>query len=84
MRIIRYEGNDGTFRHAAEQADGSHLRVEGNVFGQMEVTREKANVGKILPPVDPKMIWCIEQNYRKHAEELGMALPEFPWYLRSA
>jgi len=78
MKIIRYEDPNGTIRHAAEQPDGSYFRMEGDVFDQIEVTREKANIRKALAPVEPKMIWCIGQNYRKHAEELGMPLPEFP------
>jgi 2-keto-4-pentenoate hydratase/2-oxohepta-3-ene-1,7-dioic acid hydratase in catechol pathway len=78
MKIIRYEDPNGTIRHAAEQPDGSYFRVDGDVFGQIEVTRERANIGKMLAPVEPKMIWCIGQNYRKHAEELGMPLPDFP------
>jgi len=78
MRIIRYLDGGGTIRNAAQQAEGSHLRIEGDVFAKFEVTREKADVLKMLPPVKPVQIWCIGQNYRKHAEELGMALPEFP------
>jgi len=78
MKIIRYEDPNGTIRHAAEQPDGSYFRMEGDVFDQIEVTREKVNIRKTLAPVEPKMIWCIGQNYRKHAEELGMPLPEFP------
>src|SRR4029077_10187362 len=64
MKIIRYEDPNGTIRHAAEQSDGSYFRIEGDVFGKMEMTREKANIHKTLAPVDPKMIWCIGQNYR--------------------
>ncbi|MBS1841669.1 MAG: fumarylacetoacetate hydrolase family protein [Acidobacteria bacterium] len=78
MRIIRYEDASGKIFHAAEQRDGSHLRIDGDIFSQFEVTGEKADVRKRLPPVKPLQIWCIGQNYKKHAEELGMALPEFP------
>ena len=78
MRIIRYRDASGRVFHAAEQQGGSHLRIEGDVFGKFQVTREKAEVRKMLPPVEPVQVWCIGQNYKKHAEELGMALPEFP------
>lgn len=78
MRIIRHLDASGIIRHAAEQRDGTHLRIEGGVFGKYEVTRETADVRKMLPPVEPVQIWCIGQNYRKHAEELGMPLPESP------
>ena len=78
MRIIRYVDGGGTVRNAVQQSDGSNLRIEGDVFGKFEVTTEKVGVRKMLPPVKPVQIWCIGQNYKKHAEELGMALPEFP------
>jgi len=33
---------------------------------------------KILPPVYPSKVVCVGLNYRDHAEELNMALPEEP------
>ena len=32
----------------------------------------------MLTPVEPKTIYCIGLNYRKHAEETGAKIPEFP------
>jgi 2-keto-4-pentenoate hydratase/2-oxohepta-3-ene-1,7-dioic acid hydratase in catechol pathway len=78
MRIIRCRDIAGKISYAAEQADGSALRIDGDIFGQFHVTGEKVIVSKLLPPIQPVQIWCIGQNYKKHAEELGMALPEFP------
>jgi 2-keto-4-pentenoate hydratase/2-oxohepta-3-ene-1,7-dioic acid hydratase in catechol pathway len=78
MKIIRYQDASGKIHLAAEQKDGSHLRIEGDLFGKHKVTREKAKVKKILAPVVPPMIWCIGQNYRKHAQEVGMPIPEYP------
>ena len=78
MRIIRYQDSAGKVFHAAQQSDDSALRIAGDVLGKFDVTGEKADVKKLLPPVQPVQIWCIGQNYKKHAEELGMPLPEFP------
>jgi 2-keto-4-pentenoate hydratase/2-oxohepta-3-ene-1,7-dioic acid hydratase in catechol pathway len=82
MRIIRYQPSTeiatGKTSYAAQQPDGSAFRIDGDVFGEFAVTREKADIKKSLPPVRPPQVWCIGQNYKKHAEELGMALPEFP------
>ncbi|BDZ70241.1 fumarylacetoacetate hydrolase family protein [Methanobacterium petrolearium] len=36
------------------------------------------NEVKILPPVKPSKIICVGLNYRDHAEELNMALPDEP------
>jgi len=78
MKIIRYEDASGAIHYGVEKPDGSRFRIVGDLFGKFEVTHENANVRKILAPVVPPMIWCIGQNYRKHAEEIGMAPPEFP------
>jgi 2-keto-4-pentenoate hydratase/2-oxohepta-3-ene-1,7-dioic acid hydratase in catechol pathway len=78
MRIIRYQDSAGIIHNAAQEGDGSELRIDGNIFGKFTVTAEKASIQKLLPPVKPPQVWCIGQNYKKHAEELGMALPEFP------
>jgi 2-keto-4-pentenoate hydratase/2-oxohepta-3-ene-1,7-dioic acid hydratase in catechol pathway len=78
MKIIRYQDASGKIHLGAEQKDGSYLRIEGDVFGKHKVTREKAKVKKILAPVTPPMIWCVGQNYLKHAKEVGMAIPEYP------
>ena len=78
MRIIRYQDSAGKIHNAAQQTDGSALRIDGDIFEKFVLTGEKADVQKLLPPVKPPQVWCIGQNYKKHAEELGMALPEFP------
>jgi 2-keto-4-pentenoate hydratase/2-oxohepta-3-ene-1,7-dioic acid hydratase in catechol pathway len=33
---------------------------------------------KILAPIEPRVILCIGLNYRKHAEETGAKIPEWP------
>ncbi|HEX4545366.1 MAG TPA: fumarylacetoacetate hydrolase family protein [Candidatus Acidoferrum sp.] len=78
MKIIRYEDVSGTIRHAAEQHDGSFLRIEGGLFDGYQVTREVAKIKKLLAPVVPVMIWCIGQNYRQHADEVGLGVAEYP------
>ena len=78
MRIIRYEEPPGKIRYAAQQADGKHLRIEGEPFAGFKVTDEPANVQKILAPVTPAMIWCVGKNYRRHADEVGMGIDEYP------
>ena len=78
MKIIRYEDLDGSVRHAAEQPGGSYLRIEGELFGRFDVTRQEANIRRKLAPAAPSMIWCIGQNYRRHSEEVGMDVPEHP------
>jgi 2-keto-4-pentenoate hydratase/2-oxohepta-3-ene-1,7-dioic acid hydratase in catechol pathway len=78
MKIIRYSDSSGQIHHAAQQADGSALVIEGCIFGSPKVTDRKADVAKLLAPVDPRAILCIGLNYKFHAEESGMAIPQHP------
>jgi len=78
MKLIRYLDPSGKVQYAAEQPGGAHLRVEGDPFGKNRVTEESANIAKILAPVVPVMIWCIGQNYRRHADEVGMSSGDYP------
>ena len=78
MPIIRYQDPQGSIHYAAQQPDGSALRIAGDIFGAYEVTREPAQVTKLLAPVAPVVIFCIGLNYRRHAEESGAPIPGFP------
>lgn len=78
MKILRYLDANGRTHHAAEQADGSAFRIDGDLFESFSVTRERADIRKLLAPVSPTQILCIGLNYRKHAEETGAKLPDHP------
>jgi 2-keto-4-pentenoate hydratase/2-oxohepta-3-ene-1,7-dioic acid hydratase in catechol pathway len=78
MKIIRYQESAGQIAYAAVQPDGSYLHIQGDIFGQYEVTREPARVQKTLAPITPVEFWCIGLNYRQHAAETGAKIPEFP------
>src|SRR6266849_7358820 len=78
MKLIRYLDRSGRVQYAAEQPGGAHLRVEGDPFSKNRVTQESANTARILAPVVPVMIWCIGQNYRRHADEVGMSSGDYP------
>jgi 2-keto-4-pentenoate hydratase/2-oxohepta-3-ene-1,7-dioic acid hydratase in catechol pathway len=78
MKIIRYENKQGLIGFAAQQPDGSTLKLVGDIYGSPTVTTEKVEVAKLLAPIQPSSIICIGLNYRKHAEETGAKFPEFP------
>ena len=78
MKLIRYLDDSGKIQYAAEQAGGARLRIEGDPFGKNRVTQEPAKISKVLAPVVPVMIWCIGQNYRRHADEVGMSSGDYP------
>jgi len=78
VRIIRYQDPQSSIHYAAQQPDGSALRIVGDIFGAYEVTREPAAIRKLLAPVAPVMFFCIGLNYRRHAQEGNAAIPQFP------
>jgi 2-keto-4-pentenoate hydratase/2-oxohepta-3-ene-1,7-dioic acid hydratase in catechol pathway len=78
MKIIRFQDSNGTTHYGSQQNDGSALVIEGDIFGAYQVTDRKADVKKLLAPVQPTAILCIGLNYRHHAAESGLPAPENP------
>ncbi len=78
MNIIRYQDSRGEVGFAAEQRDGTALKIRGEINHKIEVSGEKVQVQKILAPIIPAMIWCIGLNYREHAKESALNIPEYP------
>jgi len=78
MKIIRYLDPQGKVKYASQRPDGSAQVIAGDLFGDFSVTGETARVQKLLAPVEPAAFLCIGLNYRRHAEETGAKLPEYP------
>ena len=78
MKIIRYIDSQGHIGYASQQSDGTALEIEGNLFGDFQVTDRRADVSKLLAPIQPVAIVCIGLNYRFHAEETKAAIPQHP------
>jgi 2-keto-4-pentenoate hydratase/2-oxohepta-3-ene-1,7-dioic acid hydratase in catechol pathway len=77
VKIIRYQDKTA-IKYAALQADGTAFELEGDIFQQPKLTSKKATVEKLLAPLHPTQIIGIGLNYRKHAEEAGAKIPEYP------
>jgi len=78
MKIQRYLDGNGTIGFARLSEDGSAEKLSGG-FGQgFSGTGEAADVAKVLAPVEPPAIFCTGMNYRKHAQETGGRIPQFP------
>ena len=78
MKFIHYKIKSGI--RYGQVCDNHVLEVEGDIFSKYQVTETKHALCdlKILSPCVPTKIIAIGLNYRSHAEELGMALPEDP------
>lgn len=73
MRLTRFQNQQGRVHYAA---NGN--RIEGDIYGDYSVTDEKAEVFKLLAPVQPTGILCVGLNYKQHAAESGMKVNEWP------
>ena len=64
----------------ATSDDGkSFFALSGDVScREFKITNERIEVLSILAPAEPRTIYCIGLNYRKHAEETGAKIPEKP------
>jgi 2-keto-4-pentenoate hydratase/2-oxohepta-3-ene-1,7-dioic acid hydratase in catechol pathway len=78
MKIIRFVDHEGQIRYGTDYAQGTASLLSGDPFVAVKPTTQRVSVGKLLSPVEPRAIVCIGLNYRKHAEETGAKLPEFP------
>ncbi|MBI4583916.1 MAG: fumarylacetoacetate hydrolase family protein [Planctomycetes bacterium] len=78
MKIIRYLDAGGKIKFAAQQPDGTALEIAGDIFGDFKITRQPAAVKKLLSPVMPITLLCIGLNYRRHAEESKVPVPQYP------
>lgn len=78
MRIIRFLDDRGNERLGQWLDESTAAPIEGDLFGEYEATDDKVSLGKLLAPVKPPAIICIGLNYRRHAEESGARIPEYP------
>ena len=78
MRIVRFQSDSGDIQYGQQQPDGTVTVIDGCIFGEHHDTGQPATVDKLLAPVVPSAVLCIGLNYRKHAEEGGAAIPDYP------
>ncbi len=64
----------------ATSDDGkTFFALSGDIYcREYKITNERIEVLSLLPPIEPKTIYCIGLNYRKHAEETGAKIPGHP------
>lgn len=85
MRIIRFEDEQGQARYGADRdvvrdgvAGGPVEILEGDPYGGLEITGEKADLVRLLAPIVPTNIFCIGRNYVDHIKEFDKDVPEYP------
>lgn len=78
MKIVRYQTTADTYGYGHQHDDGTITRLAGEIFGTLVDTGEKIAVQKVLAPIEPRDILCIGLNYRRHAAEGNLPVPEHP------
>ena len=78
MKIIRYLDSNHDVKYGSLKNDETVWEISGDVFGTFSVSEIPADVKKLLAPVAPTSLLCIGLNYRHHAEESNLPIPEFP------
>ena len=82
LRIIRFLDPNGQEHLGLDLSEGKADRITGDLFGAsggpVKGSGEILRVGKLLAPLAPINIFCIGLNYRKHANEGGVAIPNRP------
>ena len=78
MRIVRFLDEKGRECYGHDLGDGHAMLLEGHLFQGLQETGTRVSVKKLLAPLQPVAILCIGLNYRKHAIETGIKIPEYP------
>ena len=78
MKIVRFQDSAGVNHYGQWATETSARLIEGNIFDQYAVTDQVIEIAKLLAPIVPAMILGIGLNYRRHAEETGATIPEYP------
>ena len=78
MKFGRFKKDDKVFYGTIE---GDYVReITGDIFGQYTILNKKSALKEVetLAPCVPSKIIAVGLNYRLHAEEVNMELPEEP------
>jgi 2-keto-4-pentenoate hydratase/2-oxohepta-3-ene-1,7-dioic acid hydratase in catechol pathway len=80
MQIQRYIDATGAIHYAQRHGEGEGRweRLDGSGWGDWHPSGQEAQMVTLLAPLEPTLILGIGLNYRRHAEETGAALPEWP------
>ncbi len=80
MRIIRFSDENNKECYGHNYHDDIATLLKGEFLGgqQAEDTGREVRVKKLLAPLQPTAILCIGLNYRQHAKETGIKLPDYP------
>ncbi len=79
-RFVRYLNEAGEIKWGLVNTQFNFLEIEGDRFTQWSVTDRSvdSNKVKILPPCEPSKIVAVGLNYKDHAAEMKLPIPDEP------
>ncbi len=77
MKLVRLRLSNSNIVYASSRPDGGWELLEGSLEGGFKQTGKQVT-GQLLAPVEPPAILCTGLNYRRHAEETGKDVPQYP------
>ncbi len=78
MKILRFKSDDNKIYTGCDFDGTTAAVIDGDIFSKFSETSERKTVCRFLPPISPAVIFCIGLNYKMHARETGLQLPEYP------
>jgi 2-keto-4-pentenoate hydratase/2-oxohepta-3-ene-1,7-dioic acid hydratase in catechol pathway len=80
MRLVRFKTADPAKTRYGMLEDGRIHELSGDVFGPYERTGRTFNLDDVtlLSPVKPSKVVAVGLNYRDHALEFGLEIPQEP------
>ncbi|MGB0714102.1 MAG: fumarylacetoacetate hydrolase family protein [Gammaproteobacteria bacterium] len=78
MKVARIKDPSGNIQLVTPLSETEGEVLEGNIIFGLTPTGRTIEIVQWLSPVEPADIYCIGLNYRRHAEETGLEIPESP------
>lgn len=78
MKIVRFRDSQGSIQFGELLSDQRVQALEGDLQGGLTRTERDVEPAELLAPLVPAQIIGIGLNYRHHAEESGLPIPERP------
>jgi 2-keto-4-pentenoate hydratase/2-oxohepta-3-ene-1,7-dioic acid hydratase in catechol pathway len=79
MKIYRLRDTHHHTRLGTSDDGKNFIALSGDIYcREFKITNERIDVLSVLAPIEPKTIYGIGLNYRKHAEETHAKIPERP------
>lgn len=84
MRIFRYLNQAGSMGFGRFDEQGQTYLIVKKEDGDFESTDQRITPFQFLTPIDFRCIYAIGLNYRSHAEETGVEIPDHPMVFMKA